>query len=150
MPGCQSILGSASTLPSEDISAVWWAVPSEEGTIGGLCTTPKWKCEKERSNGHHPPEQGGCRGGSCGRRCRGERRPRHTSNGMDAQSSTLLWQWNDYLLAITSPTDRWRGNCNVMPCAPLAINMGMVLRHTPHILPSRPNQHGDRTMAASR
>ena len=37
-----------------------------------------------------------------------------------------------------------------MPCVPLAINMGMVLCHAPHILPSHPNQHGDRMMAASR
>ena len=35
------------------------------------------------------------------------------------------------------------------PCAPLAINVAMVLCHTPHILPSHPNQHGDRAMAAS-
>ena len=69
---------------------------------------------------------------------------------MDAQSSTLLRQWNYYLLAIASPTDRWRRNCNVMPCVPFATNMGMVLHHAPHILPCHPNQHGDQTMAASK
>ena len=37
-----------------------------------------------------PPEKGGHGRGSCGRRCRGEHRPRHTSNGKDVQSSTLL------------------------------------------------------------
>ena len=35
------------------------------------------------------------------------------------------------------------------PCTPFAVNMGMVLHHTPHILPSRSNQHGDRTLATS-
>ena len=42
------------------------------------------------------------------------------------------------------------GTIDATPCAPLAINMGMVLCHAPHILPSHPNQHGNRTMAASR
>ena len=41
------------------------------------------------------------------------------------------------------------GGRTATPCAPLAVNMGMVLRHAPHILPSRSNQHGDRTMATS-
>ena len=31
----------------------------------------------------------------------------------------------------------------------LAINVALVLHHTPHILPSRPNQYGDQVMAAS-
>ena len=42
------------------------------------------------------------------------------------------------------------GGTAMTPCVPLAINMGMVLHHAPHILPSRSNQHGDQTMAASR
>ena len=37
-----------------------------------------------------PPEKGGHGRGSCGRKCGGGCRPRHTSNGMDVQSSTLF------------------------------------------------------------
>ena len=51
---------------------------------------PPSESARKRSHGHCPPEKGGCGGGSCGRRCRSECRPRHTSNGMDVQSSTLL------------------------------------------------------------
>ena len=57
-------------------------------------------------------------------------------------------EWNDQLLAVTSPTHGWRRNHYPAPCTSLAINLAMVLHHTPRILPSHPNQHGDRAMAA--
>ena len=38
---------------------------------------------------------------------------------------------------------------DMAPCAPLAINVAMVLCHAPHVLPSCINQHGNWVMAAS-
>ena len=35
------------------------------------------------------------------------------------------------------------------PCTPLAINVALVLHHTPHVLTSCPNQYGDQVMDAS-
>ena len=108
---------------------------------------PERDREKDRSHGHGLPNGGRCQGGSCGRR--GRCRPSQASNGLDAQLSMMLWWWNDQLLAVTVPTHGWGRNRDMAPCAPLAINVAMVLHHTPHVLPSCPNQHGDRAMAAS-
>ena len=134
--------------------AVWW------GHLPSLTSHPEPRCNQ--SSLHHPlarlqekteamemaspkvenTEEGGCRR-------RAMCRSRQTSNGLDAQSSMLLWWQNDQLLAITSPADGWGKDCDMVPCMPLAINMALVLHHTPHILPSGPNQYGDQTMAAS-
>ena len=54
------------------------------------------------------------------------------------------------LLAITLPTDRWERNCHTVSGASPAINVALVLHHTPHILPSHPNHYGDQAMATSR
>ena len=111
-----------------------------------LHTTPEQDHKKNWGHGHCLPKSWRCWRRGCGRWTM--HRPRQIPTGLDVWPSVLVWWWTDWILAPTLPTDGWERNHNSATGMPPFVDVALVFCHPSHVLPSHPNQHGNRVMVA--